>query len=186
MRKKFYFIGFVLVLLCGCQALPKDQERSIKQIAFTELGTKFAKSFADDDSKDFIECLAPQVRQSFNEEKFIASYKEITEKFGKVESYELLCEIENPIYEIQIWKMRFVKKEILNDMENKKMIIHEQDNYYGVCICGTTIRGYNCDEEMGDIKGAVKYLIDIGFINAEDVLIIEGDDIYLHCDFDKK
>ena len=71
-------------------------------------------------------------------------------------------------------------------MENKKLIIHEQDNYYGVCICGTTIRGYNCDEEMGDIKGAVKYLIDIGFINAEDVLIIEGDDIYIHCDFDKK
>lgn len=129
MRKKFYFIGFVLVLLCGCQALPKDQERSIKQIAFTELGTKFAKSFADDDSKDFIECLAPQVRQSFNEEKFIASYKEITEKFGKVESYELLCEIENPIYEIQIWKMRFVKKEILNDMLFRVLMVESDGDF---------------------------------------------------------
>ena len=129
MRKKFYFIGFVLVWLCGCQALPKDQERSIKQIAFTELGTKFAKSFADDDSKDFIECLAPQVRQSFNEEKFIASYKEITEKFGKVESYELLCEIENPIYEIQIWKMRFVKKEILNDMLFRVLMVESDGDF---------------------------------------------------------
>lgn len=129
MRKKFYFIGFMLVLLCGCQALPKDQERSIKQIAFTELGTKFAKSFADDDSKDFIECLAPQVRQSFNEEKFIASYKEITEKFGKVESYELLCEIENPIYEIQIWKMRFVKKEILNDMLFRVLMVESDGDF---------------------------------------------------------
>ena len=129
MRKKFYFIGFVLGLLCGCQALPKDQERSIKQIAFTELGTKFAKSFADDDSKDFIECLAPQVRQSFNEEKFIASYKEITEKFGKVESYELLCEIENPIYEIQIWKMRFVKKEILNDMLFRVLMVESDGDF---------------------------------------------------------
>jgi hypothetical protein len=129
MRKKFYFIGFMLVLLCGCQALPKDQERSIKQIAFTELGTKFAKSFADDDSKDFIECLAPQVRQSFNEEKFIASYKEITEKFGKVESYELLCELENPIYEIQIWKMRFVKKEILNDMLFRVLMVESDGDF---------------------------------------------------------
>ena len=129
MRKKFYFIGFVLVLLCGCQALPKDQERSIKQIAFTELGTKFAKSFADGDSKDFIECLAPQVRQSFNEEKFLASYKEITEKFGKVESYELLCEIENPIYEIQIWKMRFVKKEILNDMLFRVLMVESDGDF---------------------------------------------------------
>lgn len=129
MRKKFYFIGFVLVLLCGCQALPKEQERSIKQIAFTELGTKFAKSFADDDSKDFMECLSPQVRQSFNEEKFIASYKEITEKFGKVESYELLCEIENPIYEIQIWKMRFVKKEILNDMLFRVLMVESDGDF---------------------------------------------------------
>ena len=37
---------------------------------------------------------------------------------------------------------------------------------------------YSYDDESGDIAAAVRALINIGFINPDDVLIYEGDEIY--------
>ena len=47
---------------------------------------------------------------------FATSYQQITEKFGNVENCEFLSELENPIYEIQLWKMSFEKDRTVNDM----------------------------------------------------------------------
>ena len=61
----------------------------------------------------------------------------------------------------------------------KKLIIHETDChgcgrfYYD----GKSYR-YAYDDETGDIKSAVIALIDIGFINPDDVVIIDEDNIY--------
>jgi hypothetical protein len=61
-----------------------------------------------------------------------------------------------------------------------KLIIHETDSHG----CGSfhyngRTEWYAYDSEMGDIKGAVEALIDIGFIKAEDVLVFDDyNDIY--------
>lgn len=59
-----------------------------------------------------------------------------------------------------------------------KLIIHETDCHG----CGTIyykgkIDGYAYDDNA-DVKTAVQSLIDIGFINPDDVIIFEGDEIY--------
>ena len=66
-------------------------------------------------------------------------------------------------------------------MSKPKLIIHETDchgcgaiYYYGKC------HFYSYDDgEWGDVRRTVEKLIDIGFINEEDVAIFEdGDTIY--------
>lgn len=73
---------------------------------------------------------------------------------------------------------------ILTPVEKLKpqLIIHETDCHgQGNVIYGDQIRSYTYDDGgMGDAKGAVQGLIEIGFIDPNDVTIIEGDEIYQH------
>ena len=59
-----------------------------------------------------------------------------------------------------------------------KLIIHETD-YHG---CGTIYYNGKIDtyayDDNADVKTAVQSLIDIGFINPDDVVIFEGNEIY--------
>jgi hypothetical protein len=61
-----------------------------------------------------------------------------------------------------------------------KLIIHETDSHgCGKFHYNGRTDWYSYDAEMGDIKGAVEALIDIGFIKAEDVLVFDDyNDIY--------
>jgi hypothetical protein len=63
-----------------------------------------------------------------------------------------------------------------------QLIIHETDCHgCGNVIYGNEVRSYTYDDgEMGDAMGAVQGLIDIGFIDPNDVTFIEGDEIYQH------
>lgn len=62
----------------------------------------------------------------------------------------------------------------------KKLIIHETDCHgCGRYHYNGKTKYYAYDDETGDIRGAVEALIEIGFINAEDVEIYDDDrDIY--------
>lgn len=60
----------------------------------------------------------------------------------------------------------------------KKLIIHETDCHgIGVCIYNGQIFHYSYDD-IGDMKETILTLIKYGFINADNVLIIDGDAIY--------
>lgn len=63
--------------------------------------------------------------------------------------------------------------------KKEKLIIHETDchgcGYY--CYNGT-VEHYVYDDTPGDIRAAVEALIEIGFIDEDDVKIIEGEEIY--------
>ena len=76
----------------------------------------------------------------------------------------------------------YPKVDKLTDTPKPQLIIHETDCHgQGNVIYGDKIRSYTYDDGgMGDAKGAVQGLIDIGFIDPNDVTIIEGDEIYLH------
>ena len=60
-----------------------------------------------------------------------------------------------------------------------KLLIHETDchgcGYY--CYKGR-VEHYAYDDEPGDMRMAVQALIDIGFVKEEDVLFVEGEEIY--------
>ena len=64
-------------------------------------------------------------------------------------------------------------------MTKSKLIIHETDCHGSgnIHYQGKT-DWYAYDDESGDIKGAVKALIKIGFIKEEDVMLFEGNEIY--------
>ena len=61
-----------------------------------------------------------------------------------------------------------------------KLIIHETDChgsgwfYYN----GEARQYYYDDDETGNVKAAVQALIEIGYINENDVMILEGEEIY--------
>lgn len=61
-----------------------------------------------------------------------------------------------------------------------KLLIHETDHHGNGCYRynGKVERYYYDDDSTGNIRAAVEALIDIGFIKEEDVLIVEGEDIY--------
>lgn len=60
-----------------------------------------------------------------------------------------------------------------------KLIIHETDCHgSGTIYYKGKIDGYAYDDNA-DVKTAVQSLIDIGFINPDDVVIFEGDEIYV-------
>lgn len=73
-----------------------------------------------------------------------------------------------------------MKKEKLN----KKLLVHETNEgtgYFGIVGEEDTFSSYSYeDEETGDVASAVRVLIDIGFIDANDVLFVEGMEIYGH------
>jgi hypothetical protein len=59
-----------------------------------------------------------------------------------------------------------------------KLIIHETDCHgCGVVYYEGKTEGYAYDDNA-DVRGAVQVLIDVGAIKEEDVIIIEGDEIY--------
>ena len=61
-----------------------------------------------------------------------------------------------------------------------KLYIHETDCHgEGVVVYENQIHHYCYDDgDSGDIRRATQKLIDIGYINPEDVVFIEGDEIY--------
>ena len=79
---------------------------------------------------------------------------------------------------LQLFNILLTPKEKLKP----QLIIHETDCHGQGCIVyNGKIHPYSYDDgEMGDAKGAVQGLIDIGFIDPNDVTIIEGDEIYQH------
>ena len=75
-----------------------------------------------------------------------------------------------------------MRRKLTTSVPKHQLIIHETDCHgQGNVIYGDKIRSYTYDDGgMGDVKGAVEGLIDIGFIDSNDVTIIEGDEIYQH------
>lgn len=65
------------------------------------------------------------------------------------------------------------------NVAKKKLIIHETDCHgCGRFYYDGKSYHYAYDDETSDIKSAVIALIDIGFINPDDVVIIDEDNIY--------
>ena len=116
MKKIIIGAAVISSFLGGCRVIQPEYQPNKDSTAMMVLGSKFAKSFADYNADEFLECLSPEVRESLNKEKFENSYREIVDKFGNVESCELMGNLENPIYQIQLWKMRFAKGNNINDM----------------------------------------------------------------------
>lgn len=66
---------------------------------------------------------------------------------------------------------------------NKKLFVHQTDyhgqGYYGILGERKTYHSYSFEDcDTGDIARAVNALINIGFINPEDVLYMEEMEIY--------
>lgn len=60
-----------------------------------------------------------------------------------------------------------------------KLIIHETDCHgSGRIYYKGSSDYYSYDDESGDIAAAVRALINIGFIDPDDVIFFEGDEIY--------
>ena len=63
--------------------------------------------------------------------------------------------------------------------KSKKLIIHQTDIHgSGNIYHNGKTHYYSYDDETGDVGAAVRTLIDIGFIEEDDVCFIEGDEIY--------
>ena len=61
----------------------------------------------------------------------------------------------------------------------RKLIVHETNSHgSGYVQYNGSGFSYYCDGECGNARVVIEDLIKIGFINEEDVLIIEEDEIY--------
>lgn len=127
MKKIILGTAVAAACLSGCRAIPQEHEKCINEEAGNQLGQKFVQSFADDNPQIFLECLSAQLQQGMNEEKFITSYQKITEQFGEVENFELMGNLENPLYQIQIWKLRFVKNTTVNDLIFRVLLAQNEE-----------------------------------------------------------
>ena len=69
---------------------------------------------------------------------------------------------------------------------NPKLIIHETDCHgCGVIKYGVNVVRYTYDDGcFGGVRNTVENLIDIGFIDADRVVIFEEDEIYEHLDIE--
>ena len=67
-----------------------------------------------------------------------------------------------------------------------KLIIHETD-FHGCrfAYCDGKTTSYAYDDGTGDLHGVVRVLIQLGFINPDDVVILCQDEIYDFVDFEK-
>jgi hypothetical protein len=65
----------------------------------------------------------------------------------------------------------------------RKLIIHETDCHgNGYVQFNGSGFNYSYDDEYGNIGEAVKGLIALGFIKEEDVIFLDGDEIYAFLD----
>lgn len=61
----------------------------------------------------------------------------------------------------------------------RKLIVHETDSHgRGHVQYNGNGFDYSYNGEYGDMRGAVWGLIELGFIDRDDVLFIDGDEIY--------
>lgn len=67
--------------------------------------------------------------------------------------------------------------------DSKKLVIHESEaegfGHFGILGDASSFKEYNYgDEETGNVWTVVKNLINVGFVNRDDVLFIKDTDIY--------
>lgn len=79
---------------------------------------------------------------------------------------------ENPNFSFEKEKVEKVEK-------SSKLIIHETDCHgCGWVYYNKSFTPYSYDDETGDIRSAVEELVRLGFIKPEQVLILEGEQLY--------
>lgn len=77
---------------------------------------------------------------------------------------------------VKLYLLTNKEREVI-EMSKPKLIIHETDCHgSGKFYYNGKWDYYSYDDEYGDIRAAVQGLIDIGFINVEDVAIFTDED----------
>lgn len=74
-----------------------------------KLASTLAHAFKKGDAKAFIAALPENLRKDFDEKKFMAAHKMMTEAMGEVVSADFVTDLKHPLLSIQVWKIGFKK-----------------------------------------------------------------------------
>ncbi len=109
----FYCLVLLITLLIstGCTTMRETTSGgNVGQSDVRGDGETLVKAFVDCDAEAFIEQLPPEMRKDFGVKQFDASYKSIVETLGKPISYAPGVTLENPLFAVTLWKVRFERQ----------------------------------------------------------------------------
>jgi len=108
----------------GCRTFngPKDENKGAKQgeIA-SKVGEKLLMAFLTNEAEAFIRLLPGDSSQVFTENDFKKTHESLEKQFGKPVSYAFVTNLEHPIANVSIWRVRFERK----SSDNTKTIHQE-------------------------------------------------------------
>lgn len=113
----FKVIPVVLLLLAGVgctsdtiRSQNEISEKEQAQLPPQENGRVLLQAFLDNNSRVFIGELPDELQKQFGEKEFIGARKSIIETLGEPVSFSYLSTLENPVFIISLWKVRFSRK----------------------------------------------------------------------------
>lgn len=98
----------VLFFASGCAFVSQSNaaEKLVQPISDTT-GEKLVAAFVCDNGKQFVELLPAELQKKFNTEQFKYFRRQLAAELGEVVSYRYLGYIEHPLFQIEIWNIRF-------------------------------------------------------------------------------
>ena len=113
----------VLPVLSGCAALSgvKEEKPRTHQAVASKIGAELLVSFLKDDAAAFIRLLPGDAAQNFTDKDFKKTRESMTKELGTPVSYAFVTNLENPIANISVWRIRFERK----SADNTKVITQE-------------------------------------------------------------
>ena len=112
-----------VLLLSGCAALSgvKEEKPRTHQAVASKIGAELLVAFLKDDPATFIKLLPGDAGQNFTENDFRKTRESMTKELGTPVSYAFVTNLENPIANISVWRIRFERK----SADNTKVITQE-------------------------------------------------------------
>lgn len=108
-------------LLSGCATVKKEKTEATAQACNAQVAEKLLLTFLKNESDTFIKMLPGDAAETVTENDFKKTREAMIKQFGKPVSYCFVTNLEHPLANISIWRIRFERK----SSDGKKTITQE-------------------------------------------------------------
>ncbi|MDD3885657.1 MAG: hypothetical protein PHI35_02165 [Victivallaceae bacterium] len=98
----------------GCRVIDNTPERPMPECRNIsrdiKLGNAILAAFQHNDYQEFASHLPPNMAENMTKKDFETSYRNVTQEFGELKSYEFMTSLKAPVLKNLLWRVTFERK----------------------------------------------------------------------------
>ncbi|MBR2344600.1 MAG: hypothetical protein IKA71_02305 [Lentisphaeria bacterium] len=119
----FIFVGVVLVLLCGCVSAVQNSKNSESgKVLEIAMGERLIVAFQKQDVKAFYKEVPPEVQSVWGTKEFEFECKKLKERWGEIDSFRYLTELEMSPTHQHVWAVRFKHRNLKGEFVYREVL----------------------------------------------------------------